>query len=1709
MWLASLRRSLLGKSKLASSKQTRPQRRRVYLSLDHLEDRIVPSTLNVDATSGVGDVNGTPPAGYYSLVGAINQANTDSANGIADTISLAANSTYTFTAANNATNGANVLPVISATNLTLLGNGSTLNAASFGRLFDVASGAGLTVDNLTLTGGSASGATAQGGAILNNSGSVTLNTDVIGGNQAVGGAGQNGQGGAIYSNGGTLTLSKDIVGKKVTNYYNATFAITKHSTFGNSNKATGGVGGAGQGAGLYVTGGTVKVSNGTFGANYATGGSAATGGTGGSAQGGAIYSNGATLDLKKDFIGTKDVKHLNSTNVTTKETAFGVVNSAKGGNGGGSAQGGGLFVSGGTVNATNCSISGNGAFAGNGLSGGAGGNAQGGGIFANNATLTVSGGSINTNILIDGAGATGAAGTVNHISGGTGGAGGNAQGAGIFAQGGSLSVGNAAILSNNGALAFGGGGLGGAAYTGGVGGAGGAAGVAEGGAIYAANLTSFQITGGSQLTHNTVFGGNGGAGAQGAAGGQGGQAAGGAVFATQTAVQINGGSVLNSNQATAGGGGTGGAAGAGGAGGNALGGGLYSQGGSVSLTSLTSNVQFNGNKLNGGVGGAGGVGIATLLNGGAGGNGGSVEGGGVYDAGGNLTMNSVQAQLNLIVTGLAGKGGSGANNTAVNGVGGAGGAGGTGGAMIGGGLYVSGTNLTVNITSSSLSYNQEGSPAAYGGGGGKGGTAINGTGGAGGAAGNDPKSEGGGAAFLGNNAVTLSGVSVEYDSILAVGPGDAGSGGSGLVGGAGGNAGNPGIVRGGGVFVNGGTLTIQSASVIENDQARGQTGGKGGRAGKSTNNVAKTPIHSGLGGAGTESIGGGVAATGAAVTLNNVTISTNFSQGGEGGTGGAYSNYEKTNLSFFVSGTNGVGGSATGGGIFASTGSLTIENGSSITNNIAQAGMGGPGLYSQYKAAGFNPVIAAPGTAEGGGVAIENMTSAVTLTNSTIDSNLLQTTDGGAGDANATNNNPVYGLYPINGSVGENGGVAQGAGLYVLSSTLNGTSATITNNGIQIGNGGNGATALKTTKFVQTGGNGANGGGLNTAQGGGLYASGSTISLTTSTLVGNSLSVDNGGNAGVGNSGKPNGVAGAGGSGGIGEGAGVYAASTSSVTLLDTSVSNNTTTIGFGGNGAPGGAGGAGGNDGSGLGGGVYTNGTSTLKATNSTLANNVIEVDLGGNGSGVGAGGAGGVGTSATTSGTAQGGGLFAGSTTLTLINDTLAGNTLNVASGGIGGKTGVGGAGGVNSGTGQGGGLYLTGGTATILNDTIAANGIVVNQGGSGTTAGTSGSTYTAQAGGLYDNPNANDSVALENTIIALDTVFSSANDILGTIASSDHDFIGNGTGATFITSSGDQIGTATSVLNPGLGSLANYGGPTLTMLPTSGSAVIGAGDTAALSAIATAENTTSANTTDQRGYARSVNSKIDIGADEYQPGLTISGTVTPTNVQAGGTITYTFTVTNPGQFAISDLTLTDVVPTNTTFVSFTPPSGWTTTVPTVGQTGTVTASTTSLAGGASATFTLVVQVNATVSGGTTIQNTASVAPALTGSQIGNASVTLSATVGTPLNVITNEVAMFKTPIIPDFDDGKGNYFQLLLLINKSRTTITGPVALVLTGLPTGVTLTNASGTYNGSPYINIVSANGSWSPGWWNFLFVTLQFSDPNGVPITYTPEIVQGL
>src|SRR6516165_2672706 len=132
------------------------------------------------------------------LVADINAANKA---GGTKTITLTASTTspYILTGVNNTADGANGLPQIARKdNLTIIGNGGTIERSTAAgtpafRLFDVASGASLTLQNVTLENGLAfgSGSSADGGAIYNQ-GSLDLIGATVQNNAALGASGASG-----------------------------------------------------------------------------------------------------------------------------------------------------------------------------------------------------------------------------------------------------------------------------------------------------------------------------------------------------------------------------------------------------------------------------------------------------------------------------------------------------------------------------------------------------------------------------------------------------------------------------------------------------------------------------------------------------------------------------------------------------------------------------------------------------------------------------------------------------------------------------------------------------------------------------------------------------------------------------------------------------------------------------------------------------------------------------------------------------------------------------------------------------------------------------------------------------------------------------------------------------------------------------------------------------------------------------------------------------------------------------------------------------------------------------------------------------------------------------------------------------------------------------------------------------------------------------
>jgi hypothetical protein len=185
----------------------------------------------------------------------------------------------------------------------------------------------------------------------------------------------------------------------------------------------------------------------------------------------------------------------------------------------------------------------------------------------------------------------------------------------------------------------------------------------------------------------------------------------------------------------------------------------------------------------------------------------------------------------------------------------------------------------------------------------------------------------------------------------------------------------------------------------------------------------------------------------------------------------------------------------------------------------------------------------------------------------------------------------------------------------------------------------------------------------------------------------------------------------------------------------------------------------------------------------------------------------------------------------TATIVNSTFANNTA--------------------TGTGPAAAVVSFGFVTTIVNSTIAGN----SSGGG--------------AGGLLEGgflP-----TALSNTILAGNDVAGTPADCSGTPVSQGYNILGTNAGCPMVAATGDQIGTPGTPINPLLGPLANNGGPTQTRLPLTGSPAIDLGNPAAVSDAdpPAPPALVPCRTTDQRGFARPINTRCDIGAVEAGAG------------------------------------------------------------------------------------------------------------------------------------------------------------------------------------------------------------------------------------------------
>ncbi len=237
-----------------------------------------------------------------------------------------------------------------------------------------------------------------------------------------------------------------------------------------------------------------------------------------------------------------------------------------------------------------------------------------------------------------------------------------------------------------------------------------------------------------------------------------------------------------------------------------------------------------------------------------------------------------------------------------------------------------------------------------------------------------------------------------------------------------------------------------------------------------------------------------------------------------------------------------------------------------------------------------------------------------------------------------------------------------------------------------------------------------------------------------------------------------------------------------------------------------------------------------------------------------------------------------------------------------------------------------------------------------------------------------------------------------------------------------------------------------------------------------------------------------------------LSVTKSDSPDPVTAGNNITYTIGVTNGGPSAASTATLNDTVPTNTTFVSFTAPAGWTSSTPAVGGTGTVTAVNPSLANGASAAFTLVVRVNPGTASGTVVSNTASVSSQNPDANSGNNAATVTTTVA-----VGADVGVTKTGNLASVSPG-GQISWTIVVSNSGPSTATNVVLTdVLPANTTFVSFTAPAGWTPSSPAVGspgtVTASNPSLAPGASATftLVAAVSAAAPNGTLITNVASV----
>lgn len=385
---------------------------------------------------------------------------------------------------------------------------------------------------------------------------------------------------------------------------------------------------------------------------------------------------------------------------------------------------------------------------------------------------------------------------------------------------------------------------------------------------------------------------------------------------------------------------------------------------------------------------------------------------------------------------------------------------------------------------------------------------------------------------------------------------------------------------GGGIYSSGGSLII-SGSTITNNQAVGSTGATGA-VGATGTAAQPNGGNGGNGSSGGNAAGGGLFVSNSVVNLTVATVSFNKALGGAGGSGGSGgAGYTFDDGSAGGRGGKGGyadnGGTAQGGGFYASADGLTLTN-VTFASNDAIGGAGGVGGGGGSGGSSFGVTGSSGENGGNGGPGGQGATGGVGGNGSM--------TQGGA--FYTDNDNMSFNHVRLSGNSAQGGDGGDGGSGGAGGASLGGDGGAISGTGSHAGNGGNAGAG-------GAGGNAGAAGSGGTAQGGGLYAlsdvgkSMNDILITDNTAAGGQGGTNNafsgggiggssfggygggssgtdshGGNGGEAGSGGAGGSGGSGGLGGDAQGGGMYSQQ-SRLALTASTLSDDTAAGGTGG----------------------------------------------------------------------------------------------------------------------------------------------------------------------------------------------------------------------------------------------------------------------------------------------------------------------------------------------------------------------------------------------------------------------------------------------------------------------------------------------------------------------------------------------------------------